>query len=124
VDGGRAASGRPAGSSPGSRCARTPPSPAVEQALEFFSDYLLEHLFVQGEIRHQPAQPGILLLQLPELADLRGHQAPKLLLPAVKRLLANAHLAGDLGHLRALFGLLQGKGNLLVGKSGLRASPP
>jgi hypothetical protein len=51
-----------AGCSPGSRCAKTPPSPAVEQALELFSDDLLKHLLVQGEIRHQPTQPGVLLL--------------------------------------------------------------
>jgi hypothetical protein len=82
------------------------PSSAVEQALELFSDDLLEHLLVQGEIRHQPAQPGVLLFQLPELPHLRGQQAPELLLPAVKGLLANAHLAGNLGHLGALLGLL------------------
>ena len=49
----------------------------VEQA-SVFSDYLLEYLLVQGEIRYQPAQPGIFLLQLPELADLRGREAPNL----------------------------------------------
>ena len=62
----------------------------------------------------------------PALEHFRGHQAPKLLLPAVKGLLANPHLAGDLGHLRPLLGLVQGKGNLLIGKSGPlhRENPP
>jgi len=64
------------------------------------------------------AQPGVLLLQLPELTDLRGHQSPKLLLPALKGLLADPHLAGDLAHLGPLLGLLQGKGNLLISKTG------
>jgi hypothetical protein len=79
--GGRLESELPAAHSPGSRGAETPPSPAVAQALELFSDDLLEHLFVQGEIRHQPAQPGVLLLQLPELPNLGRHQPPELLLP-------------------------------------------
>jgi hypothetical protein len=120
------ASERPASRSPGNRGAETPSSPAVEQALELFSDDLLEHFLIQGEVRHQPVQPGILLFQLPELADLRGHQAPMLFLPAVKGLLADTHLAGDLGHLRPLLGLLQDKGNLLVAKPGPlhRENPP
>jgi hypothetical protein len=73
---------------------------------------------IQGQIRHQPSQSGILLPQVPELPDLGGHQLPKLLFPAVKGLLADNRLPGDLGHLGSLFGLLQGKGNLLPGKSG------
>ena len=72
------------------------------------------------------AQPGILLFQLHELPHIRGHQPPKLLLPAVERRLADPHLVGDLAHLRPLLGLLQGKGNLLVSKPGPfhRENPP
>jgi hypothetical protein len=99
-------------------CAKAPPWSVPGQVLELFSDYLLEHFFVQGQIRHQPAQPDVLFLKLSELADPGGHEAAKFFLPAVKRLLADTHLAGDLGHLRPLLGLLQSKGNLLVGKSG------
>jgi hypothetical protein len=33
-----------------------------------FVGYLLEHFLVQGQIRHQAAQPEILLLQSPKLA--------------------------------------------------------
>jgi hypothetical protein len=57
---------------------QNPMSPVVDmpptnwQALEPFSDSFLEHSLVQGQIRHQPAQPDVLLLQLSELADLHS----------------------------------------------------
>jgi hypothetical protein len=100
--------------------------PAPGQASEIFPDHLLERCLIQGELRHQPEQPGVLFCKLPGLTDLGGHQSPKLLLPAVKGLLANPHLAGNLAHLRPLRGLLQGKGNLPVGKPGPlhRENPP
>jgi hypothetical protein len=44
-----------------------------------------------------------------KLKDLRGHQSPKLLLPTIERLLANAHIARNLRHLRPLLGLRSAK---------------
>jgi hypothetical protein len=69
---------------------------------------------------------GILLVGVPKFPDLGGHQLPKLFLLAIEGLFADTHLAGDLGHLRPLLGLLQGTSNLLVGKSGTlyRENPP
>ena len=52
------------------------------------------------------------------LAVLGGHQPSKLLLPAVKGLLADARLAGDLAQGCPLLVLQQGKGDLLVSKPG------
>ena len=46
------------------------PPDAAARALEFFPQYVLEHHFVQRQVRHQPLQPNVLLLQLLQLAHL------------------------------------------------------
>ena len=85
-----------------------------------------EHFLVQGQIRHQPAQPGAFLLQLPEFVASEGI-ARQTSSSSGKKFARYSHLAtGDLGHLSPLLGLLQGKANLLLGKPGPfhRENPP
>jgi hypothetical protein len=58
-----------------------------------FCDGLLEHVFVQGQIRNKLLQPAILFFQLFELPQF-GHAHPgKLLPPSEERGLGDAELA-------------------------------
>jgi hypothetical protein len=40
---------------PGSKCEHDPPAPVPVQALNFFSENLLQHFLVEAQIRYQPS---------------------------------------------------------------------
>src|SRR5262245_8837697 len=62
-----------------------------------FCDHLPQYLLVQGEVRDQLLQLPILFAELAELAYFGRAEVPKLLLPAVIRLLADLVLPAELG---------------------------
>src|SRR5205823_2611720 len=104
-----------ADSSLGSGLESTAPAPACELASTFFSNHLLENLFVQRQVGDEALQPRILLAHLPQLAHLGDAQAAVLLLPEVERRLGDAGLATDIRDRRAGLGEAQGVGDLLFG---------
>jgi hypothetical protein len=53
-------------------------------------------VLVEGEVGHELLQLGVLVLELPETPELGTAQPGVLPLPAVERLLRDAHLATDL----------------------------
>src|SRR5262249_4185037 len=64
---------------------------------DLFCDHLPQYLLVQGEVRNQLLQLPILFAELAELAYFSRAEVPKLLLPAVIRLLADLVLPAELG---------------------------
>ena len=76
------------------------------------ADHVLEHLLVQGQIRHQASQTLVLFLKLLEPLHLRRHESAVLVAPAVVRLGGDAGLAVDLFHGRPFLGLAQDEGDL------------
>ena len=58
-------------------------------------------LAIQREIRDQPLQPAILVLELPQPARLIDLKAAVLRLPPIERLLADAVPSAELGRLAA-----------------------
>jgi hypothetical protein len=100
-------------------------APGERQALPFFSECLVEDRLVEREIGHEAFELAILVPPLPQLAELGDAQRAEALLPPVERLLADAELAADLADGRAGLGLVQGQGDLLVGKlARLHHGPP
>jgi hypothetical protein len=73
---------------------------------------VLQYRFVETQIGQELLQAGVLILKLLELPDLIGLQTRVLLLPTVKRLLGNPHLAGHIGHGHPELRLLQHHHNL------------
>src|SRR5690606_13440631 len=80
-------------------------APAGGQASELSLDDVLQHLLVERQVRHDPLQPAVLLLELPQPLHLRRHQTAVLRLPIVVRRLADPRLAADLLHRRAFLAL-------------------
>jgi hypothetical protein len=74
---------------------------------------------IQAQIRHQTLQLRVLLAQLPQLPQLVQPKTRVLLLPQVKRLLADPMLAADLHHHVARLRLTQYPQNLLFTVSAL-----
>jgi hypothetical protein len=68
---------------------------------------ILQRLVVQGEIRDQAFQPGILMLQLSQSARLVDLEAAVLGLPAIERLFADAVPSAELRGFPARLGLFQ-----------------
>jgi hypothetical protein len=76
--------------------------------------HVLQHGFVEREVRHHLLQAPVLLLELPEAAHLRGHQPAVLLAPAIVGLLRDPGLAADLLDAHAVIDLLEQDGDLLL----------
>lgn len=70
--------------------------PAGPEALQIFSDNLLQHMPIEREIRDQPLQLGAFFPQLPQLPQFTQPKPRILPLPHIERLLADAYLAADL----------------------------
>ncbi len=66
--------------------------PSCLQAVTVLSNYQLQRVFVQRQVRHQPFQPGVLIPQLLQLLRLGHFQTAALLLPGVDGVLRHAHL--------------------------------
>src|SRR5208337_2818959 len=121
---GSATASTPYARSPQRRLASSAPTRAGGEALQLSSDDLLQHVSVQRQIRHQPLELGVLLAQLPELAQLAQSQACVLLLPHVVRGFADAVLAAQLAYPRAAFCLVQRPQNRLFRVTSLRHPGP
>ncbi len=85
-----------------------------EQASEFFSDDVLQHLLVQGAISDQLLELPVLFLELTETSELCDSHAGELLLPAVERHARDAHLPAHFLNRHAALCLPQGEGDLLL----------
>ena len=83
------------------------PTCADAEVYSFFSHDLLQYVPVQRQVRHQPFEFAVLLAQLPQLAQLAQCQPRVLLLPDVKRGLADPVLAADVGDLLSTLRLMQ-----------------
>ncbi len=78
----RAGSGcRPSGSTPSSPRGSRRPASVSGQPSELSFDDVLEHFFVQSQVRHDLLQLRVLLLEFAQPFHLRWHQASVLLLP-------------------------------------------
>jgi hypothetical protein len=87
------------------------PLVSTEQALDFFSEDILEHLFVQAEISDQLFQlPVFILLDL-QSSNLSTAHAEIFLFPAAKRLFEDTHFPADLDDGSPFLSMPQGKGN-------------
>src|SRR5262249_59863602 len=72
-----------------------------------------------AEVGDKLCEFAVLVLELLHTTQLAGAKPAIQLLPAIERLLGNPHPPDDLGHRRSRLRLLQGKGNLLLGKPAL-----
>jgi hypothetical protein len=82
----------------------------------FFDDFL-QDVPIQRQIGHQPLQSGVLVPQLPELADLKQPQVAVALLPDIERRLADTHLPAHVRHRLSGGHWLEGKQDLLHSES-------
>jgi hypothetical protein len=73
---------------------------------------ILQDRLIETQIRHELLQARILVLQLFELSHLIRLQAGVLLLSAIKRLLRNPHLPGQIRHRHPQLSLLKHRNNL------------
>ena len=64
-----------------------------------------QHVLVESEVRHEPLQPSVLLLELPQSPQLTHTQVRVLFLPHVKRRFAHAELPTNISHCRPGLGL-------------------
>ena len=94
--------------------ARARPALFAGQALNFFSQNILQDRLVQTQVRDQPLEFGILLFKLLESAYLRQTHRTKLFLPAIKCLLRHTQPAADLRDRLASRFLRQGVRDLLL----------
>jgi len=92
---------------------RPAPTHAGAEALELFSDDLLQHVAIERQIRHELLQLAVLLAQLPQLSQFTQTYPAVLSLPGVKCLLANPELPADLRRFFSTFRLPQRLQNLL-----------
>lgn len=76
---------------------------------------VLQHSFVQQQVRDQTLESIAFLFKLAKSSQLRGTKPPEFLLLAVEGGFAHPRLATDLWYGRSQFGLLQRKGDLLFG---------
>ena len=82
---------------------------------DLFFDNFLQDVPIERQIGHQPLQSGVLIPQLPELADLEKPKVAVALLPDVERRLADPHLSADVRYRLSGGDLLEGKQDLLLG---------
>ena len=80
----------------------------MHEALQLFSDDLLQDVAIECEIRHQLFQLAVFVPERSQLADVLETDAGELLLPAVETLLADAEPATDVGDFFAGFDLPEG----------------
>ena len=92
------------------------PAPGGGSASAFFSERLGEHVLVERQVGDQLLQAPILVLDLPQPAQLADSQVGVLPFPEVERRLAEAPLPTDIRHGGPALGLAQGKGDLLLGE--------
>lgn len=83
------------------------------EALEFYSDDLLQHVPIERQIRHQPLQLRVLIAHLSQLSQLAQTHTGVLPLPDVTHLLADPQLPADLCDLLSAFGWPECLQNLL-----------
>src|SRR5687767_7272992 len=109
---------------PCARCSQTAasaraPVPGGTKASNFFCDHCLQHRLVQAQVGHDLLELPVLFLELAQSSQLRRSNAAVLLLPDIKRRLADAHLAAHLVDAGSQLVLLQGKGDLVLGELAL-----
>ena len=80
---------------------------------------LARGVFIEAQVRYHPLKALVLLLQLPEPAELRDAQPSVLLLPSKVRLLRDLHLPTDFGHPSASLSLPEREGDLRFSQSRL-----
>jgi len=85
-------------------------------ASDFFSNDFRQDLLVQGQIGDQAFQAAVLLLQLPQLAQLGDAEAGVLLLPDVERGFADARLLANVRDERSRLGQAQRVDDLFFGE--------
>src|SRR6185503_18744406 len=71
------------------------PAAGVGGSSKLFFKHILQHLFVQRQVRHDPFQLRVLFFQLPQATQLNRIQTAVLLLPAVERGFTDPQLAAD-----------------------------
>ena len=76
-------------------------------ALSVSADRLLQDVFVEREIRHDPLEPRILFLQRPKVPELPGLEVAVPLLPDLERGLVHSNLSTDVGDRRPTLDLPQ-----------------
>jgi len=68
-------------------------APLPSRPQSFFSQNVLEHLFVQGQVGYQLLEPTVFILEYLQSSKLGNAHAGKLPLPPVESVLRYAHLA-------------------------------
>ena len=86
-----------------------------EMARSLFSKSFLQKIGLHAEVRINPLQPTVLVLDGLHLADQRRIHAAILRTPLVERRIAHAMLAAQLGHRNTAFGLPQDREDLFIG---------
>src|SRR5215472_9794932 len=94
---------RPAFPILGSYCKETQPTPVSALALELFSEHLLQHVLVKGQVSYQRFQFLVLVFQLAQPRQLRYPHARHSALPLVESLFRDPRLATDFCHRHAAF---------------------
>jgi len=79
-----------------------------------FSEHLLKHLFVEGEICHQSLQSAILAFKLAQSTKLCDACAAKFLLPNIEGCCTDAELPARLSYRGAVVNLSDRKCNLFI----------
>jgi hypothetical protein len=87
-------------------------------------EHVLQDCPIQRQVSDDPLELGVLIAQLPQLANLWGAELPKALLPDVEGGFGNAEFADDLSDRCSEFRLPQGGHDLLVGVRDLRTGEP
>ena len=70
-------------------------------------DDVLQHLLIERQVGHDPLQPTVIFLELPQSFHLRRHQSAGLLAPIVICRLTDPRLSADIFYRRAFFALTQ-----------------
>ncbi len=86
----------------------------LAQASELFSQHLLEHVLIKGEIGDQRLESLVFVFELPQACEFGDTHAGELFLPAVESLFGDACLAADFQDWCAGFGLSQSVDDLLI----------
>ena len=87
------------------------------RASDFFSQCLRQHVLVEGEIRHEPFQPAVFILQLPEPTQLAHAQMGVFLFLGVEGGITDPELPAQVADGSAGFGLADRVHDLLFRES-------
>src|SRR5215212_3247811 len=98
---------------PENYCTETAPGPVCAPASELFSEHLLQHVLVEGQVSHQRFQFLVLVFQLSQPGQLRDPHARYPPLPLIQGLFCDAHLATYFRDGRTTFCLPHGVEHLL-----------